>query len=114
MAVEKIKVWVAALIAIVGVFGYYYLSDKATYIRLGVMFGFFAVAAIVLWLSQTGKDFVTYAKDSVDEAKRVTWPTRKEAVTSTIAVFVFVFLMGLFLWIVDSILLIITTKLLGQ
>jgi preprotein translocase subunit SecE len=110
---EKIKVWIAGLIAAAGIASYYGLSTQPTLARVGAMLGLLVLAVVVLWFSQSGKDFVAYAKDSVSEAKRVTWPTRKEAMQSTVAVFIFVFLMGLFLWFVDSILLWITQKLLG-
>lgn len=43
-----------------------------------------------------------YAQDSVAEAKKVVWPTRKEATQMTVMVFVFVFVLALFMWLVDS------------
>ena len=61
-----------------------------------------AAAAGVVWLSQPGKDFVVYAQESVAEAKKVVWPTRKEATQMTGMVFVFVFVLALFMWLVDS------------
>ena len=61
-----------------------------------------AAAGGVVWLSQPGKDFVLYAQDSVAEAKKVVWPTRKEATQMTVMVFVFVFVLALFMWLVDS------------
>ena len=47
---------------------------------------------------------MAFAKDSVDEAKRVVWPTRKEAMQTTGIVFVFVVLMALFIFGVDTLL----------
>jgi len=38
------------------------------------------------------------------ETKKVTWPTRKETITSTIAVFIMVTLASLFLFFADQIL----------
>ena len=37
------------------------------------------------------------------EASKVTWPTRKETIISTIMVFIFVAIMGVFFLIVDQI-----------
>ena len=48
------------------------------------------------------------------EAKKVVWPTRKEAMQTTGIVFVFVFVMAMFLWLVDAGLLWVTQRLLGQ
>ena len=50
----------------------------------------------------------------MEEAKRVVWPTRKETLQTTGVVFLFVFVMALFLWVVDTGLLWVTQKLLGQ
>ena len=55
-----------------------------------------------VWLSAPGKSFVTYAQDSVGEAKKVVWPTRKEATQLTGLVFLFVLVLALFMWLVDS------------
>ncbi len=38
------------------------------------------------------------------EARKVTWPERKETMQATLMVFVMVIFVALFLWVVDSIL----------
>jgi preprotein translocase subunit SecE len=114
MTADKIKSGLAAIIAMSGIGAYYYLTGQPTYMRVGAMFGLFILAIVVFAISQPGKDFFVYAKESVDEAKRVTWPTRKEAMQATGMVFVFVTIMALFLWGVDGILLWLTQKLLSQ
>jgi preprotein translocase subunit SecE len=113
MTVEKVKSGLAALIAISGIVAYYWLTGQPNYVRVGAMFGCFVVAIVVFALSESGKEFFAYAKESIDEAKRVVWPTRKEAMQATLMVFVFVFIMALFLWGVDAILLWLTQKFLG-
>ena len=55
-----------------------------------------------MWLSHPGKDFVAYANDSLVEARKVVWPTRKEAMQMTGMVFIFVLVLALFMWMVDS------------
>jgi preprotein translocase subunit SecE len=98
---DKIQIVIAVAILLAGVAAFYVLSDKPTIMRLGAMFGFFIVAGLVGWFSAPGREFAAYAKESIDEAKKVVWPTRKEAMQSTGIIFVFVFVMALFLWIVD-------------
>jgi len=112
--VERIKIAVAALIAAGGLWAFYALGERALVLRLGAILGAFAVAAGVMWFTQTGRDFVVFSRESWEEAKRVVWPTRKETLQTTGVVFVFVFVMALFLWAVDTGLLWITQKLLGQ
>jgi preprotein translocase subunit SecE len=43
-----------------------------------------------------------FGKDSVAEAKRVTWPERKEALQITGIVFAFVLVMSILLWLTDK------------
>jgi preprotein translocase subunit SecE len=111
---ERIKMAIAVLIAGAGLYGFYALRENyPTVARLGVLLGSFAVAAGIMWLTQAGKDFVVFARESVEEAKRVVWPSRKETLQTTGVVFLFVFVMALFLWVVDVGLLWATQKLLG-
>ena len=112
---ERIKIAIAVLIVVAGLYGFYAMKENYPLVaRLGVLLGAFAVAAAAMWFTQSGRDFVVFARESVDEAKRVVWPSRKETLQTTGVVFVFVFVMALFLWIVDTGLLWVTQKLLGQ
>ena len=115
---ERIKIAVAALIAIAGLaaFSTRALVDKQpTFVRLANS----CLALLSRWASrscgspETGRAFVVFGRESMEEAKRVVWPSRKETLQTTGVVFVFVFVMALFLWFVDAGLLWITQKLLG-
>ena len=66
--------------------------------------GWLVVAVLLLWTSATGRDFLSFAKESVRETKKVVWPTRKEATQITMVVFGFVLMMAIFLWGTDKIL----------
>ena len=61
-----------------------------------------AGAVGLIWSSETGRNFVSFAKESVREVKKVVWPTRKEAGQITAVVFGFVLVMALFLWGTDK------------
>jgi preprotein translocase subunit SecE len=111
---EKIKIAVAALIAVAGLWGFYAIADQPTIVRLGVLVGGFALAAGTLWFTQSGRDFVVFSRESWDEAKRVVWPSRKETLQTTGIVFAFVFVMAMMLWMIDAGLLWVTQRLLGQ
>jgi preprotein translocase subunit SecE len=56
----------------------------------------------VAWLSQPGKRFLAYARESYEEVKRVVWPSRKETMTTTGIVFGFVAVMAVLLFVVDK------------
>src|SRR5262245_46695103 len=95
---ERIKIGVAALIVVAGLWGFYAMKENYPLVaRLGELLGAFAVAAAVMWFTQAGRDFLVFARESMDEAKRVVWPTRKETLQTTGVVFLFVFVMALFL-----------------
>jgi preprotein translocase subunit SecE len=113
MAAERIKIAIAALIAVGGLVAFYALGDRAFIVRLGALLGCFAVAAALMWYTEAGRNFVAFARESWEEAKRVVWPSRKETLQTTGVVFLFVFVMALFLWFVDWGLLWVTQKLLG-
>ncbi len=111
---DKIKLLVAFLLVVAGVVGYYALRDSAAVLRVAsVLFGVLAAAG-VFWTTALGKRFFGFAQDSVAEAKRVVWPTRKETVQTTAVVILFAVVMALFLWAVDATLLLIVNKLMGR
>ncbi|SMC80151.1 preprotein translocase subunit SecE [Polynucleobacter kasalickyi] len=98
--------WVvgAAIFLVLGALvGYYGLVNQGTVIRLGVLLGGFALAIGLLAITSSGKKFIAYAKDSINETKKVVWPTRKESTQMTLIVFAFVAVMAIFLWSADKI-----------
>ena len=111
---DRIKIAIASLVAVGGFVAFYGLGDRPTVVRLGALLAALAVAVVVMWFTQPGQAFLAFSRESWEEAKRVVWPTRKETLQTTGVVFAFVFLMAFFLWIVDTGLLWVTQKLLGQ
>jgi preprotein translocase subunit SecE len=110
---DKIQVGVAIAVFIAGLALFYILSDKAMIARVGAMLGCFVAAAVIGWFTVPGQDFVQFSKEAIEETKKVVWPTRKEAMQTTGIVFAFVFVMALFLWVVDWSLLWATKQLIG-
>jgi len=111
---ERIKIAIAALLAVGGLVAFYALADQPTVVRLAALLGAFAAAVVLMWFTQNGRTFAAFSRESWEEAKRVVWPSRKETLQTTGVVFVFVFAMALFMWVVDAGLLWITQKLLGS
>jgi len=56
----------------------------------------------VAWFTEPGQTFFAFGRESWTETKKVVWPTRKEATQTTAAVFGFVVIMAVFLWISDK------------
>ena len=101
---DKFKLMLAALFVVAGLAGFYVLGDKPMVLRVLVVLGGVVAAGVIAGFTPTGRRFGAFAKDSIDEAKRVVWPTRKEAIQTTGIVFVFVVIMALFIFGVDTVL----------
>ncbi len=56
---------------------------------------------------------IQYLREVKAEAKKVTWPTRKETIISTVAVFIMVVLASIFLYLSDQVLAFLVSLVLG-
>lgn len=99
---DKIKFALALVILAAGVAGYYLLSEQALVVRVLVVVAGMGAAAAVAWNTEPGQQFFGFARESVGEARKVAWPSRKETMQTTAAVFAFVVVMALFLWLTDK------------
>lgn len=111
---DKIKLLAAFLLVVAGIVGFYALQDSAAVLRLASVLVGVALAGFVVSLSDAGKRFFAFGRDSVAEAKRVVWPTRKETLQTTGVVILFAITMALFLWAVDASLMVMVNKLMGR
>ncbi len=100
---DKLKFALALALLAAGVVGFYVLVRAAARAacavgarRLG------AGVAVRLPLSEPGRRFIGFARESITEAKKVVWPSRKETTQTTGLVFVFAVVMALFLWLTDK------------
>ena len=102
---QAVIFWMAAAVLVaVGVWGYYWLADTALVLRILAVVAGLVAAGAVAWWSEPGKQFALFAGESVAEVKKVVWPTRKETMQTAAAVFAFVVVMALFLWMTDKVL----------
>jgi preprotein translocase subunit SecE len=111
---DKIKIGVALLLIAAGIAGFYYLQQSAAVLRLISVLAGLLLAAGMFWTTAQGKRFFAFGRESVAEAKRVVWPTRKETMQTTAVVVVFAVSMALFLWAVDASLMLVVNKLMGR
>jgi len=99
---DKIKFALAVLLLVAGLAGFYLLGEQAMIVRvLSVLTGV-AAGVAVAWFTEPGQRFFGFSKESVVEAKKVAWPTRKETMQTTGIVFGFVVVMAIFLWLTDK------------
>ena len=101
-SIDKFKMTAAVVLVALGVAGFQLVpADQGALRVLAVIVGLL-LAATVIWFSQPGRDFVDYARDSIKEAQKVVWPSKKETWQMTGIVFLFVGVLALFMWAVDS------------
>jgi preprotein translocase subunit SecE len=78
------------------------LAKQGVYAQWGALLALLAVAVVLFFTAEQGKQLVAYGRDSWREARKVVWPTRKESLQMTGYVFAFVVVMALFLWATDK------------
>lgn len=94
---------VVALVA-AGVVGNSYYADQSLLYRVLALVALALVAGWVASTTERGGAFWHLVKGSRTEIRKVVWPTRQETTQTTMIVVVFVFIMALVLWALDSIL----------
>jgi preprotein translocase subunit SecE len=100
---DKIKFALALLLIVAGVVGFYLLGDSAWMIvRILCVIAGVLVGAAVGYTTEPGKRFAAFASDSIAEARKVVWPNRKETLQTTGAVFAFVVVMAIVLFVIDK------------
>ena len=99
---DKLKLFAVAALIIAGIAGFYLLSKQGAIAQWAVLIVGLIAAVTVFLVSEPGKQFVGFAKDSWREVKKVVWPSRKETLQMTAYVFAFVVVMSLFLWMTDK------------
>lgn len=101
---DKLMLGAAVLALLAGIIGFHQLADASVWARAGSLLAGIVAGAVIALLSQSGKRFIVFAQQSIDETRKVVWPTRKETIQTTLIVFAFVLVMALFLWFADKIL----------
>jgi preprotein translocase subunit SecE len=113
-ASDKVKLTIAILLAFGGAVTYYALPVSAGAVRwLSVVGGLVLGLAIFAW-SRYGGEFWQFVLDSRIELRKIVWPNRQETGMTTLVVFVFVTVAGLFFWVLDLLLAWATRALTGQ
>jgi len=113
-AADKAKLAIATVLLLGGIVGYYLLASQAGWIRwLAVVAGL--VLGIIAFATSThGSNAKQFFLDSRVELRKVVWPSRQDTGKTTLAVFVFVIIAGVFFWLLDLALGWATRALTGQ
>ena len=100
-AIDTFKLMTAVLVLIAGVAGFYYFEDESQLLRVLGMLAVAVVAFAIAATSEPGRRGLGFFRDSRVEVRKVVWPTRQEALQTTIAVLFMVILVAIMLWLFD-------------
>jgi preprotein translocase subunit SecE len=99
---DTAKLVVATLLVVAGIAGYYLLDNL--WLRWGSVVAGLALGGLVVALSGYGKRLWAFSESARVELRKVVWPTRDETLKTTVAVFIFVTIAGVFFWVLDLVL----------
>ena len=111
---DTFKLVIAIAILLAGIGGFYYYVEQSLLYRVLGLVTIVMVAAGIAFTTSTGHAILSFGRESRAEVRKVVWPTRQETVQTTLMVVVAVILLGIFLWLIDMILLEAVQLLTGQ
>ncbi len=99
--VDAFKLVLAAAALVGGVIAYYWYENEPQVLRVLMVLGGLIASLVLLYWSEPGRELWTYVQSSRVELRKMVWPTRAETWRTTLVVFVFVLMLGVFFWLVD-------------
>ncbi|MDX1466385.1 MAG: preprotein translocase subunit SecE [Halomonas sp.] len=101
---DGLKWAVVVTLLVLAVVGNTYFADQALLYRVLGVVVLSAAAALVALSTTKGRDLLELARSAKKEIQRVVWPTRPETIQTTAIVLVAVLVVGLMLWLIDTLL----------
>lgn len=103
-SLDTAKLTVAVLLLASGVIAFYWYEDQSTLYRVLGLVAITIVAVAIAMTTAKGRSTVGFLQDSRTEVRKMVWPTRAETAQTTLVVFLFVIIVGIFLWLLDMLL----------
>jgi preprotein translocase subunit SecE len=111
---DTVLLALASLVVVASLVAYYYFETTPVVVRALGILASLGVGAALLYRTQLGQFLWQFIQGSRVEIRKVVWPTRQEATQTTLAVFFFLLVLGVFFWSLDFVLLLITRAITGQ
>jgi len=111
---DTLKLGAALLLLAVAVVAFYRFDDQLLVLRVLGLLAATGVAVFIAAQSSAGRNIIGFIGGARTEVRKVVWPTRAETTQTTLAVMVMVILVGIFLWLLDMVLLWAIQILTGQ
>ncbi len=107
---DTLKMATAVAILLMSIFSFYYFPELSVLIRVLIVIFSVVMSLLIFFKTQRGLIFWEFLQGSRVEMRKVVWPTKQETIKTTLTVFVFVLVLGIFFWLLDFLLLYITTS----
>jgi preprotein translocase subunit SecE len=110
---DTVKLVVSGIMLVLGIWAFYFFEPYSILLRVVGLLAVAGAAAALALTSEQGKRLWRFATDSRMEVRKVVWPTRAETLQTTLVVVVMVLILGIMLWLFDTILMAILRFLTG-
>ena len=111
---DSIKLGAAVLLLAAAIVAFYRFDDQLLVVRVLGLLAAAGVSVFIAAQSTTGRNIISFISGAKAEVRKVVWPTRAETMQTTMAVMLMVLLVGIFLWLLDMVLLWAIQILTGQ
>ncbi len=111
---DRIKLSFALVLLLGAVGGFYMFSDQSLLFRVLGLLIVFGISVAIALQTVVGQSAWAFSKEARTEVRKVVWPTRKETSQTTLLILLAVIIIGIFLWLLDMLLLWSVQLLTGQ
>jgi len=103
-SVDTVKLWAAAALLVAGLVLFYVFAEQSLLFRTLGLLAVMAVCLFLVYQTTRGKNIVSFFRDARTEVRKVVWPSRAETTQTSLTVFIIVVIVGIMLWLFDSLL----------
>jgi len=101
---DNMKLIAAGVLLLVGLVLFYVFADQSLLFRVIGLLAVMGVCCFLIYQTDLGKRTVGFFRDARTEVRKVVWPSRAETTQTTLTVFIIVVIVGIMLWLFDSLL----------
>jgi len=110
---EILKLMASVAILLGSIYVFYTYSDLSVLIRALLIIFSVVISTLIFFTTYRGSIFWSFLQGSRVEMRKVVWPTKEETLQTALTVFIFVLILGIFFWLLDFLLLFVTTFIRG-
>jgi preprotein translocase subunit SecE len=111
---DVFRLVVGVMLVLAGIVAFYWQDTAPVWQRWGAVVLGLVLGIGLVATSAYGKTVIQFVLDSRVELRKIVWPERRETGMTTVVVFAFVIIGGVFFWVIDFFLAWATRHLTGQ